>query len=1150
MAFGRTELILMLRAQNQASATIRRVANDVRALQAVEDTATRRRDLAATQEIAQLRGAELSRRMNRLRIIETANALGQEIGQLNRLQTARRAALEAGPARDPLGRFVSMKPMQTAIAATDARLAGLNRELDQHVRVIERMPQSYHKFYGAQSLLADTMVQTTRLTASNTLRLDKSTDALSRFDQAANLKNIERVQLMGRTIAHMGRMAQLGGLALTFAFGMAAKSAADFSSAITLAASQARDLNATWFQTRVRAQEVNDQVMTLMRRFPASAQELADSAYEVYSGINLMNNGITDTTRAMNIMATANKAAVAGQEDLAAATSVVVTVANNFGDSSQELAHNMDVAFRIIRFGRMRLSEFNEMLNKIAPAAKSAGQSLQNVGGAMAYLTTVMPSQRQVATGLARLLELIRHPDIQRGLEEFGVSVVDSTGAMRPFMDIMKDMHDMFPEWASGAIDTAKAIRVISMRGREARTGRPGLGLISSIEARRAATLIIRNYADVDRRQRQITRSTNEMNNAYAALNETAGVKWRRFVNRMRASVLEFGVKAIPVFERIGEMIEGLVNRWNSLDQSTKDSVARFAAISGVFLLVGGTIAALGGGLMSMVGMFAALFGVRGLSKARLEKFGRFAVLAGGLVRTLGVLATLGAIGLVINAYWTGDASVKTLIMSMLAGAVAGFAIGGPIGAAIGGIVIPLGVMFAAQKGRQAETGLEAGIEAELERVRKQAGELGPGIYEVGAPTAVRQKFEAEARRLGTTVYEALRMDPSQTRKILNDAYNAGEITGFQYRKGLMLTGMTWDQAIIEQNKALLEQGTYLKEHQKVLLDNIKGHNRSRLKEEKKTVKGVITTWDEYWEADKKFRAAQKKRAKEIPDITKQATKEAKNTLLEIGNVLLNKWNEIRTANQLLMGEIFQGPHMTGEAMNVAEEWGIKAGMADLQKDLDMQLKNFNEFNQAIADLAAAGAPPELLEQIRAAGPEALENIKILANASPAELRKYFGTWQKTQTAINKQTKIQFNEQLKQWKKYGKDIMLEILTGARSEQVKLENYFRGMAKEMFPTLIKDMVAEAIREAEVAGQIPVRPEEPNIPPPEKPWAPPKPTGVSTYVDAKTDITVYANGDESVTDAGRRAVHQWKNAAREQQARIAQQWGIAPRRRGGR
>ena len=155
-----------------------------------------------------------------------------------------------------------------------------------------------------------------------------------------------------------------------------------------------------------------------------------------------------------------------------------------YSTTSAVTAKNIDETLNLmvatVRYGRMRLEDFNNMLNKVAPAAAAAGNSLEDVAGAMALITTRQPSQRQAATGIARLFQVFQDPDFQEGIRKASIGVVDivkAGGGLKPLPVIVNDIADAFEE-VSTQKGAAQLFRQLTAVGRGS-----GRGLRSTIEA-------------------------------------------------------------------------------------------------------------------------------------------------------------------------------------------------------------------------------------------------------------------------------------------------------------------------------------------------------------------------------------------------------------------------------------------------------------------------------------------------------------------------------------------------------------------------------------------------------------------------------------------------------------------------------------------
>jgi hypothetical protein len=163
MALRGYELLLFVRAQNQASATLRRVANDVRALSRVEDLSLQRARVARRELAAQNAIRARQHDLSRLQTIQRAHDARQSIS-LMRAEKAQLEALLASGNRNSLGQFMPKKAMMARIAELTSGMAFASREVDDLGKQVGMMPPKFWKFWQSASATSEAIArQTARL---------------------------------------------------------------------------------------------------------------------------------------------------------------------------------------------------------------------------------------------------------------------------------------------------------------------------------------------------------------------------------------------------------------------------------------------------------------------------------------------------------------------------------------------------------------------------------------------------------------------------------------------------------------------------------------------------------------------------------------------------------------------------------------------------------------------------------------------------------------------------------------------------------------------------------------------------------------------------------------------------------------------------
>src|SRR5690606_32665351 len=123
-----------------------------------------------------------------------------------------------------------------------------------------------------------------------------------------------------------------------------------------------------------------------------------------------------------------SRGAVAGQVELTDAGRATIAILNAWGLEAEEINRVMDVQFQLVRKGVGDYSEFATTIGNSIPAAVAAGQSVESLSGMLAFMTRQGLSAARASTSAARALELVARPNVQKNLEDYGVTVKDANG--------------------------------------------------------------------------------------------------------------------------------------------------------------------------------------------------------------------------------------------------------------------------------------------------------------------------------------------------------------------------------------------------------------------------------------------------------------------------------------------------------------------------------------------------------------------------------------------------------------------------------------------------------------------------------------------------------------------------------------------------
>lgn len=477
--------------------------------------------------------------------------------------------------------------------------------------------------------------------------LDANQYRIDRLNMALQQVPFERLEAGARTATHFGMALATVGAIGTGSLAVAANGAAQFSKQVTLAATQARPLNASFAETAKIAKGLSNVIIDQMQRFPATSQEMADSLYEIFSGTNIQN--IDEGSKVLELF---NKMAVAGSADLGTMTDAGITLLNNFvtpgGDRIAKLTKIADHFFSTVRYGRFSAEQFANSLSTVIPIAEAAGLQFEDITNAMAALTRQSGGRvtQRDATGLARLIELLARKDVQDGLRQVGegIAVERPGGGLRPLRDIIRDINDV-AKLKPGA-DT------LNFFDRMSQLGTGGRGNQGTIQARRVFNFLIQNMEEYDNVANKVNRTQGEFQKSFEAMSRTPGIEWDVTINQLRALVILIGREAIPVFTQLAFPLVQILHWFNELDPATRKWISTAIAFTAVGSLILGSVVALGGGLTILLITLVKL----SRSFSVMERLGATAATVArstkGLSGQTGFLQLrlLGVLGIVVSA--------------------------------------------------------------------------------------------------------------------------------------------------------------------------------------------------------------------------------------------------------------------------------------------------------------------------------------------------------------------------------------------------------------------------------------------------------------------------------------------------------------------
>ncbi len=233
------------------------------------------------------------------------------------------------------------------------------------------------------------------------------------FDKALK-KSGKRVNTFARSVrgaaAALGLAAGAAGF-VSFARG-AVMAAADFEKQMALVNTMLNKTTGKFMPSFTRA------IKKLSIQFGQAKGVLAKGLFDILSA------GI-DASKALDVLTVATEAAIGGGTDTAIAVSGMITVLNAYSLEAERATEVSDLLFAIVRDGVITFEEIAENISKLAPLAKAAGVTLNEMGAIIATVVKIEKPERAMTAIRAALSTTAKAGErlIQRVRELKGASL-------------------------------------------------------------------------------------------------------------------------------------------------------------------------------------------------------------------------------------------------------------------------------------------------------------------------------------------------------------------------------------------------------------------------------------------------------------------------------------------------------------------------------------------------------------------------------------------------------------------------------------------------------------------------------------------------------------------------------------------------------
>ena len=343
-----------------------------------------------------------------------------------------------------------------------------------------------------------------------------------------------------------------------------------------------------------------------LEQLTAKAREMGAktkfSATEAAEAMNYMAMAGWKTSDMLNgIEGIMNLAAAAG-EDLGTTSDIVTDALTAFGLTASDSAHFADILAAASSNANTNVSMMGETFKYCAPVAGALGYTAEDVAEAIGLMANSGIKASQAGTSLRTILTKLQGEIALTGenLGNVTIQTVNTDGSMRELTDILSDCRAAF----SQLTESEAAAAAETLVGKNAMSG--FLALMQAAPA------------DIEKLRGAIATCSDEVDGYNGACEQMAAVMQDNLSgqlvilkSQLEELAISFGTIMIPVIRNVVSVIQKIVDKLNSLDDSTREriiNIALIVAAVGPLLIVIGKVISAVGTVLTLIPKMISLF--------------------------------------------------------------------------------------------------------------------------------------------------------------------------------------------------------------------------------------------------------------------------------------------------------------------------------------------------------------------------------------------------------------------------------------------------------------------------------------------------------------------------------------------------------------
>lgn len=382
----------------------------------------------------------------------------------------------------------------------------------------------------------------------------------------------------------------------------------------------------------------------------------AFSATEVADAMTEMAKAGWNTEQIIAGMGGVLDAAAASGESLGTVSTIVADAITGFGMEAAESTRVADLLTQAANAGTIGINDLGESFKYIAPVAAAAGWSIEDTTTALSAMSMSGIKGSQAGTALRAVFSRMVDPvgDAAAKMKEFGISVFDAEGKVKPLDTIVSELRSTFGKVdaeiqnTDGSLKSYGEIMAQVEQGTMSLTDKTKLQALSQIYGQEALAGVLSLLNLSEEEYDEIAAS---MDNASGVAQETAAVMRdnlsadvEELMGSLESLAITLASLIVPALRDFVQWLTQLINKFAALDPETQKTILKFAGIAAVI----GPVILILGKLVTGIGSIITTFGkIPGAIAKAKSAFTAVSTAIGGIsapvVAVIAVIATLVA---------------------------------------------------------------------------------------------------------------------------------------------------------------------------------------------------------------------------------------------------------------------------------------------------------------------------------------------------------------------------------------------------------------------------------------------------------------------------------------------------------------------------